>query len=142
MSYLFGGKTRCVIKSQGRDSIVVEPFQALQLDISPDSISTISQALAHHSHPESFTREVIDAEGRRREVQAERQYLIEGFPRVLILHLKRFLYDGRIVQKVSKEVEFDEQLKFEPGMFIVGKINAEQNGWPTSFHRRRIHCSA
>jgi ubiquitin carboxyl-terminal hydrolase 10 len=46
-------------------------------------------------------------------VDASQQVLIEALPPILVLHLKRFLYDTSVqgVEKVGKQVRFAEELE-------------------------------
>jgi len=50
-------------------------------------------------------------------VDAEKQVLLEVLPRVLVLHLKRFVYDRDIggVGKRGKLVSFGRELVIPPG---------------------------
>ena len=43
-------------------------------------------------------------------VRAQRQYLIQHLPPILILHLKRFSHDAHGAHKLSKPLRFDETL--------------------------------
>jgi ubiquitin carboxyl-terminal hydrolase 10 len=54
---------------------------------------------------------------RGQNVDATKQVFIETFPRVLILHLKRFVYDAeeRSVVKRSKPVAYGTELIVPPG---------------------------
>ena len=51
--------------------------------------------------------------GPRGSSEASKQVLIEALPPVLVLHLKRFLYDtaARGVVKIGKRVQFTPELK-------------------------------
>jgi ubiquitin carboxyl-terminal hydrolase 10 len=52
-------------------------------------------------------------------IEASRQELIEALPPVLILHLKRFLYDTKVgdVVKIGKQVAFGPELEITPGEY-------------------------
>ncbi|KAF8470409.1 hypothetical protein DFH94DRAFT_811604 [Russula ochroleuca] len=105
---IFGGKFRSTLRTpHQRDSVVVEDWRSLQLDIQPDSVLTIQDALAHISQPQSV--EV----GPSGSSEASQQVLIEALPPVLVLHLKRFLYDtaARGVVKIGKPVQFTPELE-------------------------------
>ncbi len=54
-------------------------------------------------------------------LDATQQVLIEALPPVLILHMKRFLYDIKVgdVVKVGKQVSFSSELDIPPGAFHV-----------------------
>ena len=50
-------------------------------------------------------------------IEASQQVLIDGLPPVLVLHMKRFLYDanGGGVMKLGKKVTFGEELEVGGG---------------------------
>ena len=101
---------RSVVKSPGtKDSITIQPFQSLQLDITPSNVNSVSDALTNLTLPERLygfqsTNSTEDS--------ATKQTLLESLPRVLILHLKRFVYDSQTgaILKDSKYVEYGEEL--------------------------------
>ncbi|KAF5368763.1 hypothetical protein D9615_010401 [Tricholomella constricta] len=103
---LFGGKVRSTLKAPGqKDSMTVEAWRALRLDIQPDSIQTLPDALAHMAVPQS-----LDLEPPR---HASIQHLLEAVPPVLVVHLMRFCYDKNVggVVKIGKEVQWGDQLE-------------------------------
>ncbi|KAH9981757.1 hypothetical protein BJV74DRAFT_778415 [Russula compacta] len=105
---IFGGKFRSTLRTpHQRDSIVVEDWRALQLDIQRDSVHTIQDALSYISQPQSVQ---VGPSGSS---EASQQVLIEALPPILVLHLKRFLYDtaARGVVKVGKPVQFTSELE-------------------------------
>ena len=73
-----------------------------------DSVHTIQDALSHISQPQPV--QVGSSE-------ASQQVLIEALPPVLVLHLKRFLYDtaARGVVKIGKPVQFSPELEIPVG---------------------------
>ncbi|ORY44279.1 hypothetical protein BCR35DRAFT_311167 [Leucosporidium creatinivorum] len=107
---IFGGQLRSVLRCQGqKDSITLEPYQRLQLDIQPDHVRTITDALLHLTQPEPLP-DFLSRAGHR--VDATKQVYLETFPPVLILHLKRFLYDNvGGVQKSGKIVGYETELE-------------------------------
>ena len=53
------------------------------------------------------------------EVNATRRIVLEDLPKVLILHLKCFVYDkSGGSQKIIKEIEFDTDLELNKGMSL------------------------
>ncbi|RUO96911.1 hypothetical protein BC936DRAFT_141268 [Jimgerdemannia flammicorona] len=53
ISRIFGGKVRSVLKCPGTmDSVTLDPFQSFQLDIQPENVHTIEDALANMTVPE------------------------------------------------------------------------------------------
>lgn len=132
---MFGGKFKSILKApHQRDSITVEDWRSLRLDIQVswsifhivtsrpyqytfqrDSVSTIKDALQHISDPHSV--EISSPTRPGVVIEASRQELIESLPPILILHLKRFLYDTSVgdVVKIGKHVTFGPELEIGPG---------------------------
>ncbi|KAG5642923.1 hypothetical protein DXG03_001874 [Asterophora parasitica] len=103
---LFGGKVRSTLKAPGhKDSVTVEAWRALRLDIQPDSIKTLPDALAHMAAPQT-----LELDPPR---HASMQHLLEAVPPVLVVHLKRFCYDKDVggVVKIGKEVHWGDELE-------------------------------
>ncbi|KAJ1564815.1 hypothetical protein HK405_013911, partial [Cladochytrium tenue] len=105
---LFAGQTRSMVRCPGRkDSVTTEPFLALQLDIAPDSVKSIEDAFHNMTRPE-----VLEGFSSETGNDATRQTLLHHLPPVLILHLKRFLYNSvGGTQKVRKHVTFPTVLR-------------------------------
>ena len=49
---------------------------------------------------------------------------IESLPPILVLHLKRFLYDANAggVAKIGKQISFGPELEIGPGMLILLRL--------------------
>lgn len=129
---IFGGQLRSVLRCPSqKDSITLEPYQRLQLDIQPDNVKTIEQALLNLTLPEHLP-DFVTRSGLR--VEATKQVLLETFPPVLILHLKRFLYDNvGGVQKCGKVVGYGLELEIgaevvAPGMRKSGRVKYQLYG--------------
>lgn len=84
----------------------------------PESVHTIKDALARISIPQSVQ---VTNSTTRVPVEASQQILIEALPRILVLHLKRFLYDvdAKGVVKLGKMVEFGPELEIGGGEYLV-----------------------
>ena len=101
----------CVKSEAGDNSATLQPFYTLQLDIQDDSIRSVGDALI-----QNFTSEKLDGyicSKTKKEIEATRNLSLEELPPILILHLKRFVYDGMTggVQKVMKQIEFSVDLE-------------------------------
>jgi len=101
------GILRSSLKSaSGEGSATLQPFFTLPLDIQHPEVNSINGALI-----KSFDSEDIDGyicQRTKQVVEASRCTSLEELPTILILHIKRFVYDGssRGVQKVMKPVDF------------------------------------
>lgn len=120
VSELFGGLTRSVVSKPGaKESATLQPFLSLQLDIQYQQIAHVRDALLRFTHEEQIT--LNDAECYRRET-------LESLPPVLILHLKRFIFNETGCQKFHKEIDFDFNLTITDAMLSpCAKTSAERN---------------
>lgn len=120
VSELFGGLTRSVVSKPGaKESATLQPFLSLQLDIQYHQIAHVRDALLHFTHEEQIT--LNDTECYRRET-------LESLPPVLILHLKRFIFNETGCQKFHKEIDFDFDLTIQDSMLSpCAKASAERN---------------
>ncbi|CAA6668948.1 unnamed protein product [Spirodela intermedia] len=110
LSDIFGGQTRSVVKSRGnKASATVEPFLLLHLDIFPDSVRNIEDALHLFSAPETLEG-YKTLGGKAGEVSASKSVKIHTLSKVLILHLMRFSYGTRGSTKLHKPVHFFPEL--------------------------------
>ncbi|KAI8617877.1 hypothetical protein BC830DRAFT_1061995, partial [Chytriomyces sp. MP71] len=124
---IFGGRTRSVIKAQGdKERVTLEPFQSLQLDIAPDQVASIDDALLNLTVPETITG--VTSQNLGIAVEATKQTYIDVFPSVLILHLKRFVYDQSCgaTRKLRKHVAFETRLKVRGDVVTPGARRAGQ----------------
>lgn len=80
-----------------------------------EQVHTISEALQGISHPQSV--QVTSQTRPGVTVDASQQVLIETLPPILVLHLKRFLYDTKVggVVKIGKPISFTPELDIDPG---------------------------
>lgn len=101
----FGGQFRSVLqipKNKESQSITLDPFQCIQLDISEPSITTVEDAFKQLNEPEKIPYKSSS----NKEVIAKKQTFIDQLPNILIIHLKRFSYQ----QEGEKEnASFNDQ---------------------------------
>ena len=106
---LISGLTRSsVIAENCETSATLQPFFTLQLDIQSPDVNNLQEVLLTN-----FTSEVLEGYRNPRSGQladASKTLSLEDLPPVLILHLKRMVYDGHTEQKVMKEIEFPVDL--------------------------------
>ncbi|KAL2634302.1 hypothetical protein R1flu_005781 [Riccia fluitans] len=104
---IFGGQLRSVVKTKGnKASATVQPFLLLQLDIVPEFVHSVEDALRMFAAPESLEG-YKPATGKVGEVvAASKSVKIHTLPRVLILHLMRFSYGSAGSSKLHKHVQF------------------------------------
>lgn len=116
---IFGGQLRSELRAAGqKNSVNIEDYLPLQLDIGGPQINNITDALRAITKSEIITDVTNSRDGK-----ATKQVFIESFPPVLILHLKRFQYDntGSGTQKIWKKVGYPLQLELPKEVFPPSK---------------------
>merc|ERR1719335_829704 len=103
---IFGGLTQTSVRSKNAqaDSVSYEPFNHLNLDISPTSVNSIVDAL------ETFCIAETLNDGKH-----VKKIHFKVLPKVLILNLKRFIFNTETgcPQKAKKPIKFEEKLTFD-----------------------------
>lgn len=115
---IFGGQLRSELRAAGqKNSVNIEDYLPLQLDIGGPQINNITDALR------AITKsEIITGVQNSRDGKATKQLFIESLPPVLILHLKRFQYDNTGgTQKIWKKVGYPLQLELPKEVFAPAK---------------------
>ena len=129
---IFGGKLRSELRVPGlKNSVTLEPYQPLQLDIGANNVNNITDALKGLTRPESLHGEFNSPRGPG--TTATKQVFIETLPPVLILHLKRFQYDNAGgTQKIWKRVGYPLELELPREVFPPAKRSSfnAHNGLP------------
>jgi ubiquitin carboxyl-terminal hydrolase 10 len=107
---MFGGKLRSELRVPGlKNSVTMEPYRPLQLDIGSSNVNNIVDALKGLTKSETLHGDFNSPRGPG--TAATKQVFIETLPPVLILHLKRFQYDNTGgVQKIWKKVGYPLEL--------------------------------
>ncbi len=114
---IFGGKLRSEFRVPGlKNSVTLEPYQPLQLDIGSPNVSNIVDALKGLTKPETMHGNFNSPRGPGS--TATKQISIETLPQVLILHLKRFQYDSNGgTQKIWRKVGYPLDLEIPKEVF-------------------------
>ncbi|KAL6720113.1 hypothetical protein ACLMJK_002034 [Lecanora helva] len=114
---IFGGKLRSEFRVPGlKNSVTLEPYQPLQLDIGAPNISNILDALKGLTKPETLHGDFNSPRGPGS--TATKQVFIDTLPQVLIIHLKRFQYDSSGgTQKIWRKVGYPLELEIPKEVF-------------------------
>ncbi|XP_065516581.1 ubiquitin carboxyl-terminal hydrolase 10-like isoform X2 [Lathamus discolor] len=116
---IFGGHIRSVVYQQSsKESATLQPFFTLQLDIQSDKIRTVQDALESLVARESVQGYTTK---NKQEVEISRRVTLEGLPPVLVLHLKRFVYEKTGgCQKLIKNIEYLVDLEISKVVYHHG----------------------
>ena len=122
---IFGGQQRSELRVPGqKNSVTFEPYKPLQLDISAPDVHNIVHALRGLTRSEAVHGVFDPSKGTN--IAAHKQVFIESLPPVLILHLKRFQYDGKGgTQKIWKKIGYPLELEIPKEVFPPAKRAAQ-----------------
>lgn len=114
---IFGGKLRSELRVPGmKNSVTLEPYQPLQLDIGAAHVNNIVDALKGLTRSETLHGDFNSPRGPG--LAATKQVTIETLPQILILHLKRFQYDNAGgTQKIWKKIGYPLDLEIPKEVF-------------------------
>ncbi|EAL69791.1 ubiquitin hydrolase B [Dictyostelium discoideum AX4] len=109
ISQIFSGVLRSSFNRTGsKESITVEPFYCLHLDIRPEEINSLEDALKFFMKPEII--EGYTCSTKKIEISASKSWSFESLPRILIVHFKRFAFESDTSKKLDKLIRFPTQL--------------------------------
>ncbi|KAJ0247457.1 Ubiquitin carboxyl-terminal hydrolase 24 [Hirschfeldia incana] len=115
LSDIFGGQLRSVVKAKGnKDSATVQPYLLLHLDIHPEAVSTIEDALHLFSAPEDLEGYRASVTGKAGVVSARKSIKIQKLSKIMILHLMRFSYGKQGSTKLHKPVQCSLSPRAQP----------------------------
>eukprot|EP00928_Gymnodinium_smaydae_P061596 TRINITY_DN4563_c0_g1_i1.p1 TRINITY_DN4563_c0_g1~~TRINITY_DN4563_c0_g1_i1.p1 ORF type:complete len:647 (+),score=132.47 TRINITY_DN4563_c0_g1_i1:93-1943(+) len=109
---IFGGLLESSVRrSARRDSVSLEPFNHLILDISSPNVTSVRTALEAYCGAEA-----VD-EGR-----ATRRLRFGALPKVLVVSLNRYSYnkDTKSLQKIHKAIKYEDRFSFERSWLVDG----------------------
>lgn len=119
LSAIFGGQVRSVVKARGnKASATIQPFLLLHLNIFPEPVCTIEDALHLFSAPETLEGYRASAAGKAELVSASKSVKIMELPKIIILHLMRFTYGSQGSTKLLKPVHFPLELVLGREMLV------------------------
>uniref|UniRef100_W5M9S5 Ubiquitin carboxyl-terminal hydrolase n=1 Tax=Lepisosteus oculatus TaxID=7918 RepID=W5M9S5_LEPOC len=116
---IFGGHIRSVVYQQSsKESATLQPFFSLQLDIQSEKIRTVQEALETLVARESVQGYTTKT---KQEIEISRRVTLEELPPVLVLHLKRFVYEKTGgCQKLVKNIEYPVDLEISKDLLSPG----------------------
>ncbi|XP_030622306.1 ubiquitin carboxyl-terminal hydrolase 10 [Chanos chanos] len=116
---IFGGHIRSVVYQQSsKESATLQPFFTLQLDIQSEKIRTVQEALETLVARESVQGYTTKT---KQEIEISRRVTLEELPPVLVLHLKRFVFEKTGgCQKLVKNIDYPVDLEISKDLLSPG----------------------
>ncbi|KAI3716682.1 hypothetical protein L1987_67724 [Smallanthus sonchifolius] len=120
LSEIFGGQLRSVVKARGnKASATIQPFLLLHLNICPEPIHTIADALHLFSAPEMLEGYRASSAGKAELVSASKSVKILELPEIIISHLMRFSYGSQGSTKLLKPIYFPLELILNRELLVL-----------------------
>ncbi|XP_065144950.1 ubiquitin carboxyl-terminal hydrolase 10 isoform X1 [Paramisgurnus dabryanus] len=116
---IFGGLIRSVVYQQSsKESATLQPFFTLQLDIQSEKIRTVQEALEILVARESVQGYTTKT---KQEIEISRRVTLEELSPVLVLHLKRFVFEKTGgCQKLVKNIDYPVDLEISKDLLSPG----------------------
>lgn len=125
LSDIFGGQLRSLVKASGKKpSATVQPYLLLHLDICPEAVRTIEDALHLFSVPESLEGYRASATGKAG--TASKSIQIQKLSKIMILHLMRFSYGNQGSAKLHKSVHFPLELVLGRDLLVSPSVEGRK----------------
>lgn len=117
ISDLFGGQIKSFLTTSGnKTSASIQPFFTLQLDIQSEKVTTVLEALKEMAVKEPI--QGYTCAKTKQEVEAYSHIALQKLPPILILHLKRFVYNKNGgCKKVMKKTDYPVELELTKDLF-------------------------
>ncbi|GBG24112.1 Ubiquitin carboxyl-terminal hydrolase 10 [Hondaea fermentalgiana] len=125
ISESFQGIVRSSLRTPGaRESITLQPFMCLQLEVLNKAVRSVLDGLDLFMSPEILTDLLSQKHGNIQ--RGQKSLLFDKLPRVLILHLKRFVYDKKTNSplKLNKLVTYPSKLVI-PDNYLSTKLRQQ-----------------
>uniref|UniRef100_A0A8C5FKP3 Ubiquitin carboxyl-terminal hydrolase n=1 Tax=Gadus morhua TaxID=8049 RepID=A0A8C5FKP3_GADMO len=111
---IFGGTH----EQNSKESATLQPFFTLQLDIQSEKIRTVQEALETLVARESVQGYTSKT---KQEIEISRRVTLEELPPVLVLHLKRFVFEKTGgCQKLTKHIDYPVDLEISKDLLSTG----------------------
>ncbi|ESO09737.1 hypothetical protein HELRODRAFT_92156 [Helobdella robusta] len=112
ISDIFRGQVAYLLECPGqKDSLTLQPFITVQLDVQHQSVTSAQEALRRFVAREAVTNYTNSS---KIKVDATKRTLFDVLPKVLVLHFKWFKYDAKGgLLKNTKQFYLDECLEIQ-----------------------------
>ena len=116
---IFGGFLRSSLVQLGvKESASIQPFFTIPLDLRGD-VSTVQQAFDNFFRVEEV--EGFQCDKSKTEIEVSKKWTLDTLPVVLVLHLKRFVVNKNVCEKLTKKISYESQLQIP--VETLSKVN-------------------